>query len=64
MALSIKSGDRVKDIWWPDNIGRVLKVLKTRVIVKFTDDDNSPAVHSGNPVSYDYPHARAFLRRV
>lgn len=65
MALDLRSGDRVRDTWWPDNVGRVLEVLKTRVVVRFTNEDSAPAMHGGgNPVSYDYQHARAFLRRA
>lgn len=63
-APALKVGDRVRDTWWPNNPGRVVKVRKTRIVVKFDDDYESPANHSGNPLVYDFQHANAFLRRA
>lgn len=61
---ALKVGDRVKDTWWPYNPGRVVRVGKTRIRIKFECDTESPARSAGNPVSYDIPHARAFLRKA
>lgn len=61
---ALKVGDRVKDTWWPNNHGRVLKVRKTRIVVKFDSEYDAPAMNHGNPLVYDFPHANAFLRKA
>lgn len=63
-AADLKKGDRVKDTWWPNNLGRVTKVRKTRILVKFDSEHDAPASTEGNPVVYDFPHANAFLRKA
>ena len=57
-------GDRVKDSWWPNNPGRVVKVRKTRIVVRFDYEHEAPADYYGNPLVYDLPHAHAFLQKA
>jgi hypothetical protein len=52
--VTFRRGNSVYDSWWPHRIGRVLKVLKTRLHVQWSD---------GQVVTYDKPHQR-FLRKV
>lgn len=47
-------GTYVHDTYWPLDLGRVVKRLKTRVYVRFAQK---------GLVRYDRAHARAFLRR-
>ena len=47
-----KVRDKVYDAWWIEDIGMVIKVLKTRIKVSFL----------GDMVTYDNAHAKKFLR--
>jgi hypothetical protein len=52
-ADDFKKGDRVHDVWWPFRVGKVTRVLKTRVHVEWPD---------GEVWKYDLAHTK-FLRK-
>jgi hypothetical protein len=52
--LDVKPGDIVYDAWWPWRLGVVVRVLKTRIKVRYNGLDVV--------WSYDVAHQR-FLRR-
>ncbi len=56
MIKDFKVEDSVIDVGFPGRCGTVMKVLKTRIHVKFSGEQDS--------VSYDEAHAKAFLRKV
>jgi hypothetical protein len=51
--MNFRVGDRVYDRWWPWKVGKVVKVLKTRVQVQFPD----------RVTTYDEAHSKQFLRK-
>ncbi len=51
--MKFKVGDVVYDRWWPWNIGRVIKILKTRTEIEF----------SCGRTMYDSAHTQ-FLEKV
>lgn len=59
MLKSFKRKDKVYDRWWPWRLGIVLKVLKTRLHVKWLSGYNNEADRLW---IYDIPHSKFLVR--
>jgi len=49
----MKVGDKVYDRWWPWRVGKIIKILKTRVKIEFPNIFGEKSI-----VTYDKAHLK------